>query len=101
MWVWKPHFALGGVFVDLVCHRCHMEEPEQQAAGLSALADQSPVVSLGTMPAQVGIAHNQLFSPLYLELMKQKKLFLWGTPCPRSLHVKPSLLCTTQGERSH
>lgn len=99
-----PHFALGGVFVDLVCHRCHKEEPEQQAAGLSALADQSPdqsLVSLGTMPGQVGIAHNQLFSPLYLELMAKKKLFLWGTPCPRSLHVKPSLLCTTQGERSH
>lgn len=32
--------------------RCHMEESEQQAAGLSALADPAPVVSLGTMPGQ-------------------------------------------------
>lgn len=53
------YFALGGTFVDLVCHRCHMEESEQQVAGLSTLADPPPVVS-----GQVGIAHNQLFSTL-------------------------------------
>lgn len=30
-------------------------------------------------------------SPLRPELMANKKILIWGTPCPRSLHIKPTI----------
>lgn len=92
-----PYFALEGVFVDLVCHRCHMEESEQQVAGLSTWAcvfgTMSLTVSLGQCQNRLALPVTN-FSPLCLELMTKKKLFLWGAPFPRSLYVRSSLLCT-------
>lgn len=87
------YFALGGAFAHLVCHSCHTEESEQQATGLSTLADPPPVVSLGTMPG-----HNQLFSTPLWANGKEKVIPLGNTLSQKPVCQTIAVLCQARGE---
>lgn len=71
--------------------RCHMEESEQQAAGLSALADPAPVVSLGTMPGQD-------FSTLPWANGKEKDIPLGNTLSQEPVYQTITVLYQARGE---
>lgn len=72
-----------------------MEKPEQQAAWL---ADPPSVVSLGTMPGQVGIARNQLFSTLPWANGKEKAISLGNTLSQKPVCQTITALYCTRGE---